>query len=150
MTYHFRKMTNEDLDLLYSHSDAKDWLIPNYGSRDFNIAVNRNNSNIAINSDETVMFFLFPENYSVNDKGNWFVYFDVNHGLFIIQDRIDFIVFYCSKTLNCLRDNVQSNIIDIFIQGGEFLNGNPDGYITENDRDAINFINALPNDSGRY
>lgn len=57
MTYHFRKMTNKDLDLLYGHNDAKDWLIPNYGSRDFNIAVNRNNSNIAINSDETVMFF---------------------------------------------------------------------------------------------
>lgn len=143
-------MTNKDLDLLYSHSDAKDWLIPNYGTRDLNVAVNRNHANIATNSDKTIMFFMFPENYSVNDKGNWFVYFDINYGLFIIQDRINFIVFYCSKVLDSLRDNVQSNIIDIFIQGGELLNGKPDGYMTENDRDRINFINASPNDGGRY
>lgn len=150
MTYHFRKMTNEDLDLLYSHSDAKDWLIPKYGTRDFNVAVERNHSNIAIGSDGAIMLFLFPENFAVNDKGNWFVYFDTNHGLFIFQDRIDFIVFYCSQPLNYLQDNVKSNIIDIFIQGGELLNGTPDGYITEDDRDFVKFISALPNDSGRY
>lgn len=150
MTYHFRKITNADLDLLYGHSDAKDWLIPNYGAKDLNIAVDRNHSNIAISGDETIMLFLFPENFAVNDRGNWFVYFDTNHGLFIFQDRIDFIVFYCSQTLNSLQDNVKSNIINIFIQGGELLNGIPDGYIAEEDRDVINFISALPNDGGRY
>lgn len=75
MIYYFRKMTNEDLDLLYSHSDAKDWLIPKYGARDLNIAVDRNHSNIAIGSDGAIMLFLFPENFAVNDKGNRFVYF---------------------------------------------------------------------------
>ena len=100
------------------------------------------------------MLFMFPEDFSLNDKGDWYIYCQSNNGLFITQlrDELEFKILYLSTSLIYQQEHIQNKILEILFLGGMDLSGQPDKcwLIPEVNIEDFTFTKAENNDKGRF
>ena len=150
----FRGLLETDINYLYSQPDATNWLIPFYKDRKLNFEHKRENIFVAIEQNTQNMLFMFPEDFSLNDKGDWYIYCQSNNGLFITQlrDELEFKILYLSTSLIYLQEHIQNKILEILFLGGMDLSGQPDKcwLIPEVNIEDFTFTKAENNDKGRF
>lgn len=149
--YTYRKITEADLDMLYVSKDS-DWLKDNFENRDNVISDYRGGYlEIMLSEDEKEILFFFPEDINKNEKGEWYIYFQKNKGIFVFQDRGSFhSLFYSSYCLEN-KEAIESRVRDllIFSAKNNKLGLYPNHEIIEQTKDEFEFDFEL-NDMGRF
>lgn len=144
MSYQFQKATIQDYDELYAHPDADNWL-----KKYLKIQYRRHFGNF-VKKDNDYLFWLSEDTREEN--GEWYIYFDKTKGMLISQHRGGFVILYISPKLKPIKTEVINTMLDIFIECGEYLDGKVDDFdfITQENCHEWTFVDAKPNDFGRY
>ena len=160
--YIYRDITEQDLDELYASPEAEKWLAPHYALRKYNNAV-RSMNLVEPSAKKTWKLFVFLADYGEpNDISDWYVYWDKDGSMLIMQERfpmpppyeiysIDpdreqkFVVLYCSKALENDIQQICEQVVDVATSSdGKYLTGEPKSDFWEDP--IISYKIAAPND----
>lgn len=148
----YRKITTEDMDILYTSSEAQKWLIPFYLKREANYADKYGYYLVEDNLQKWKVFH-FPFNHEHKDMADWFIYLDIDGNMSVIQERFsrsgsndsELKVLFCSKKIL----NEIGNICAIlFYYGFLFEEMSPDEYWNGYANPFLKY--SFATDKGRY
>ncbi len=113
--YIYRDATEDDLDSLYQSTDAK-WLIENFETRDSCISTTRGGKpKVMTNMSEYEKLFYFAEDFNKHEKGDWYVYYENNNGIFVFQDRGSFHSIFYSQNFLDNRKEIELKVLDLLL-----------------------------------